>query len=62
MRQNFISLLRDNNIDRHQKWADVKKVLDSKDLRYKAVMDSVLREDYFYEYCRLVKEENKAQV
>lgn len=37
---------------------DVKKNLDL-DSRYKAVNDSVLREDYFYDYIKILKEERK---
>lgn len=37
---------------------DVKKKLDQ-DARYKAVGDSVLREDYFYEFIKILKDERK---
>lgn len=37
---------------------DVKKKLDQ-DSRYKAVNDSVLREDYFYDYVKVLKDERK---
>lgn len=37
---------------------DVKKNLDL-DSRYKAVNDSVLREDYFYDYIKILKDERK---
>lgn len=37
---------------------DIKKKLD-KDARYSAVLDSVLREDYFYDYIKILKEERK---
>lgn len=45
-------------IDRHTHWMDIKKTLDT-DHRYKAVNDSVLREDYFYDFIRIIKEERK---
>lgn len=45
-------------IDRHTHWMDIKKKLDG-DSRYKAVNDSVLREDYFYDYIKILKEERK---
>lgn len=37
---------------------DIKKKLD-KDGRYSAVSESVLREDYFYDYIKILKEERK---
>lgn len=37
---------------------DTKKKLEL-DIRYKAVNDSILREDYFYDYIKLLKEERK---
>jgi len=39
---------------------DIKKKLDQ-DPRYKAITDSVLREDYFYEYVKMLKEERKKE-
>jgi transcription elongation regulator 1 len=39
---------------------DIKKKLDQ-DSRYKAVNDSILREDYFYEYIKILKEERKKE-
>lgn len=47
-----------SEIDRHSHWMDVKKKLDQ-DSRYKAVNDSVLREDYFYDYVKVLKDERK---
>lgn len=47
-------------MDRHARWIDVKKKIDS-DSRYKAVESSSLREDYFREYCKMVKEERKKE-
>jgi transcription elongation regulator 1 len=37
---------------------DIKKKLDQ-DSRYKAVVDSIQREDYFYDYIKILKEERK---
>ncbi|XP_063543558.1 transcription elongation regulator 1-like isoform X3 [Cydia strobilella] len=54
----FIALLKEKSIDRHARWADAKKKVDS-EARYKAVESSTLREDYFREYCKIVKEERK---
>lgn len=45
-------------IDRHTHWMDIKKTLDQ-DSRYKAVIDSVLREDYFYDFIKILKDERK---
>lgn len=46
------------DIDRHCRWADVKKRVDS-DARYRAVESSLVREDYFIEYGKLLKEEKR---
>ncbi|GBP27168.1 Transcription elongation regulator 1 [Eumeta japonica] len=54
----FIALLREKNVDRHARWVDAKKKIDS-DARYKAVESSTLKEDYFREYCKLIKDEKK---
>lgn len=52
-------MLRDRaDIDRHCRWPDVKKKIES-DSRYRAVDSSILREDYFLEYCKIMKEEKK---
>lgn len=59
IRKDFFELLREQKeIDRHTHWMDIKKSLDQ-DSRYKAVNDSVLREDYFYDYIKILKEERK---
>lgn len=47
-----------SDIDRHSRWMDIKKKLDN-DGRYKAVGDSILREDYFYDYLKVLKEERR---
>jgi transcription elongation regulator 1 len=47
-----------SDIDRHSRWMDIKKKLDG-DARYKAVGDSILREDYFYDYLKVLKEEKR---
>ncbi|CAG4958341.1 unnamed protein product [Colias eurytheme] len=57
-KSDFIQLLKDKNVDRHSRWIEVKKKIDL-DVRYKAVEGSTLREDYFREYCKMVKEERK---
>jgi transcription elongation regulator 1 len=59
VRKDFMALLRENKeIDRHTRYADVKKRLDS-EARYKAVGDSLLREDYFHDYCKILKDEKR---
>uniref|UniRef100_A0A1L8DIB5 Putative transcription factor n=1 Tax=Nyssomyia neivai TaxID=330878 RepID=A0A1L8DIB5_9DIPT len=59
VRKEFIEMLKDNpEIDRHCRWVDVKKRIEM-DGRYRAVESGVLREDYFHEYCRIMKEEKK---
>lgn len=62
IRKDFFELLRENDIDRHQRWSDVKKKIDDKDSRYKAVGDSITREDYFHDYCKMLKDEKKKRV
>lgn len=42
-------MLKEADIDRHSRWSDVKRKLDS-DPRYKAVESSVQREDWFRDY------------
>lgn len=59
VKKDFFALLREHtDIDRHARWSDVKKKLDS-DARYKAVSSGGLREDWFREYCKLLKDEKK---
>ncbi|KAF5276039.1 hypothetical protein FQA39_LY00835 [Lamprigera yunnana] len=59
IKKDFFLLLREHSdIDRHARWSDVKKKLDS-DSRYKAVESSGQREDWFREYCKLLKDEKK---
>lgn len=45
-------------IDRHSRWQDVKKRLDT-DARYRQVENSMQREDYFIEYCKILKDERR---
>lgn len=49
-----------SDIDRHSRWPDVKKRIDS-DARYRAVENSMLREDYFHDYCKILKDEKRKQ-
>ncbi|XP_050676528.1 transcription elongation regulator 1-like isoform X2 [Leptidea sinapis] len=56
----FMQLLKDKSIDRHTRWVDVKKKIDL-DVRYKSVETSSLREDYFREYCKMIKEDRKKE-
>lgn len=48
--------MREHDIDRHSRWTDVKKRIDS-DSRYRAVDSSLLREDYFLDYCKILRAE-----
>ncbi|XP_050311211.1 transcription elongation regulator 1 [Anthonomus grandis grandis] len=58
VRKDFIAMLREHSdIDRHTHWVDAKRKIDT-DSRYKAV-DSHLREDFFREYCKILKEEKR---
>ncbi|KYB29457.1 transcription elongation regulator 1 isoform X1 [Tribolium castaneum] len=59
VKKDFFAMLREHSdIDRHSHWADVKRKVDS-DARYKAVDSSGQREDWFREYCKILKEEKK---
>ena len=59
IRKDFFALLREHTeIERHTHWVDIKKSLIDEP-RYKAVTDSILREDYFYDYIKVLKEERK---
>lgn len=49
-----------SDIDRHARWSDVKKKVDS-DPRYRAVDSSNQKEDWFREYCKILKDEKKRQ-
>lgn len=61
MKRDFFALLREHNdIDRHTRWGDIKKKLDS-DPRYKAVESSTAREDWFREHVKILKEERKRE-
>lgn len=58
-KKDFHTLLREHpDIDRHSRWSDVKKKIDS-DPRYKAVDSSGMREDWFREYCKILKDEKR---
>lgn len=47
-----------SDIDRHSHWSDVKRKVDA-DPRYKAVDSHGMREDWFREYCKILKEEKR---
>ena len=47
-------------IDRHSHWADIKKKLEN-DTRYKAAESSSLRETWFKDYCKQLKEEKRKE-
>lgn len=52
-------MLREHSeIDRHSRWPDVKKKIDMES-RYRAVDSSILREDYFHDFCKILKDEKK---
>lgn len=55
MKADFLELLKEtSDLDRHSRWSDVKKKLDS-DPRYKAVDSSTRREDWFKDYIRTIE-------
>ena len=52
LKADFILLLKETSeIDRHSRWSDIKRKIDS-DSRYKAVDSSSRREDWFKDYVR----------
>merc|ERR1712038_996884 len=63
-KKDFVAMLKEfaddpeNELDRHSRWSDVKKKLDS-DSRYKNVDSSGLREDYFLDFVHDLKDEHK---
>jgi len=55
VKADFLELLKETaELDRHSRWSDVKKKLDS-DPRYKAVDSSTRREDWFKDYIRSIE-------
>lgn len=59
VKKDFMAMLREqSDVDRHSHWSDVKRKVDS-DARYKAVDSSSQREEWFREYCKILKEEKK---
>jgi len=58
MKADFFELLKETTeLDRHSRWTDIKKKLDS-DPRYKAVDSSTRREDWFKDYVRAIEKVN----
>ncbi|KAH8380690.1 hypothetical protein KR009_002199 [Drosophila setifemur] len=58
IRKDFLEMLRErHDIERHTRWYDIKKKLDS-DSRYRLV-DSMYREEYFEDYLHIMKEEKR---
>lgn len=61
VRKDFFSMLRESSdVTRHSRWSEVKKKFES-DYRYKAVEGSALREDYFRDYVKILKEERRRE-
>ncbi|XP_030767326.1 transcription elongation regulator 1-like isoform X2 [Sitophilus oryzae] len=59
IKKDFFTMLREHSdIDRHSHWSDVKRKVDT-DPRYKAVDSHGMREDWFREYCKILKEEKR---
>jgi len=55
VKADFLELLKEtSDLDRHSRWSDVKKKLDS-DPRYKAVDSSTRREDWFKDHIRTIE-------
>ncbi|KAL5273613.1 TCERG1 family protein [Megaselia abdita] len=61
IRKDFRAMLKErSDIDRHTRWQDIKKKFEN-DSRYRAVDNSLLREDYFLDYLQYLKEERRKQ-
>ncbi|XP_014259176.1 transcription elongation regulator 1-like isoform X1 [Cimex lectularius] len=61
VKKDFITMLKESSeVDRHSRWSEVKKKLDS-DPRYKAVDSSMQREDWFREFIKHLKDERKRE-
>ncbi|KAG8237630.1 hypothetical protein J437_LFUL017399 [Ladona fulva] len=61
VKREFLALLRERGeVDRHARWGEVKKRIDS-DPRYKAVESSSAREDWFRDFQKTLKEERKRE-
>lgn len=60
IRKDFIEMLRErgDSIDRHCRWHDIKKKFEM-DSRYRAVENSMYREEYFHDFLRILKEEKR---
>merc|ERR1711974_224299 len=61
-KKDFVALMkeRDDVVDRHAHWSDVKKALESED-RFKAVESSTQREDWFLDYVHVLKDEHRRE-
>jgi len=61
-KKDYMALLKDRDdvVDRHAHWSDVKKALDSES-RFKAVESSSQREDWFLDYVHVLKEEHRRE-
>ncbi|KAH8277525.1 hypothetical protein KR026_012438, partial [Drosophila bipectinata] len=60
IRRDFLDMLRErHDIERHTRWYDIKKKLES-DARYRMV-DSMYREEYFEDYLHIMKEEKRKE-
>lgn len=58
MKAEYLALLKEKGVDRHSRFQEVKKKIDS-DVRYKAVEGGAAREDYFREYCKQLKDDRR---
>lgn len=59
IKKDFIQLIVNHpDIDRHMRWQDVKKMIDM-DSRYRAVENSIMRENFFHDACKIMKNEKR---
>ncbi|KAL3865336.1 hypothetical protein ACJMK2_006934 [Sinanodonta woodiana] len=57
LKTDFIQLLKETDIERHSRWSEIKRKIDS-DPRYKAIDSSSRREDWFKDYVKNIEEDS----
>jgi len=55
LKADYIALLKEQSLDRHSRWGETKKKIDS-DPRYKAIESSSRREDWFRDYVKRLED------
>ncbi|CAD5114244.1 DgyrCDS3385 [Dimorphilus gyrociliatus] len=60
LKAEFFGLLREENLDKHSKWSEVKKKIDT-DHRYKAIESSSRKEDWFKDFIKTIKADSSEE-